>query len=66
MDFNMKFLKLKDLVTNIKYNSILIVVDKFTKYMYLILYIENSQQNRPLRLFWIELSNTIEYQKLLY
>jgi hypothetical protein len=37
-DFIVKLLKLKDLVIEQEYNSILIVVDKFTKWGYFILY----------------------------
>ena len=40
MDFIIKFLKSEDLIIDIKYNNILIVVDKFTKYIYLIPYNE--------------------------
>ena len=40
MDFIVKLLKSEDISTKIKYNSILIVVNKFTKYIYLILYNE--------------------------
>ena len=37
MDFIMKLLKSEDVSTRVKYNSILVVVDKLTKYTYLIL-----------------------------
>ena len=40
MDFIIKLLKSENLITNIKYNNILVVVNKFTKYVYLILYNE--------------------------
>ena len=36
MDFIIKLLKLENISTEIRYNNILIVVDKFTKYIYLI------------------------------
>ena len=36
MDFIVKLSKLEDVSTGIKYNNILIVVDKFIKYVYLI------------------------------
>ena len=36
----MKLLKLKDPITRQKYNSIFIIVDKFTKWGYFIAYIE--------------------------
>ena len=38
MDFIIKFPKSEDLTISIKYNSILVVVDKLTKYVYLISY----------------------------
>ena len=36
----MKFLKSEDLTNSIKYDSILVIIDKLTKYIYLILYNE--------------------------
>ena len=38
IDFIVKFPKSEDLTTDIKYNNILIVVDKLIKYIYLISY----------------------------
>ena len=38
IDFIVKLLKLEDLTISTKYDSILIIVDKFTKYIYLISY----------------------------
>ena len=38
MDFIVKFLKSEDLVTNIKYDSILIIINKLIKYTHLISY----------------------------
>ena len=40
MDFIVKFPKSEDLVTNARYNNILIVINRLTKYAHLILYIE--------------------------
>ena len=40
MDFIMKLLKSENISTEIKYNNILIVVDKLTKYIHLIFYSE--------------------------
>jgi hypothetical protein len=40
-DFIVKLLKLKDLVIGQEYNSILIIVDKFTKWGYFIPYSES-------------------------
>ena len=39
-DFIVKLLKLKDPITGQKYNSIFIIVDKFTKWGYFITYTE--------------------------
>ena len=36
MDFIVKLLKLEDICIEIKYDSILVVVDKLTKYVYFI------------------------------
>ena len=36
----MKFPKSEDLIIDTKYNNILVVINKFTKYIYLILYNE--------------------------
>ena len=41
MDFIVKLSRLEDISIEIRYNSILIVVDKFTKYAYLIFCKEN-------------------------
>ena len=40
-DFIIKLLKSKDLVIGQKYNSILVVIDKLTKWGYFILYTED-------------------------
>ena len=40
MDFIVKFLKSEDTNTDIKYNNILIIVDKLIKYIYFISYME--------------------------
>ena len=37
MDFIVKFLQLEDINSNIKYNNILIIIDKLIKYIYFIL-----------------------------
>ena len=41
MDFIIKLSKSKDINTEIKYNSILIIIDKLIKYIYLIFYKKN-------------------------
>ena len=38
MDFIVKLLRLKDFITMKKYNAILIIVDRLTKYFYIILF----------------------------
>ena len=43
MDFIIKFLKSKNISTNIKYNNILIVIDKLIKYAHLLSYIDIFQ-----------------------
>ena len=40
MDFIIKFPKLEDISTDIKYDSIIIIINKLTKYTYFILYME--------------------------
>ena len=42
LDFVVKLLLLKDLLTRVEYDSILIIIDRLTKYTYIILYIEAS------------------------
>jgi hypothetical protein len=42
LDFVVKLLLLRDLITGIKYDFILVVTDKLTKYTYIILYLEAS------------------------
>ena len=41
MDFIVRLLKSKDISTDIKYNNILIIINKLIKYIYFILYLEN-------------------------
>jgi hypothetical protein len=42
LDFVIKLLLLQDLITRIKYDSILVITDRLTKYTYIILYLEAS------------------------
>jgi hypothetical protein len=42
LDFVVKLLLSQDLITGVKYNSILVITDKLTKYIYIILYLEAS------------------------
>jgi hypothetical protein len=50
-DFIVKLLKLKDLVIGQEYNSILIIVDKFTKWGYFILYLESIMSEELSRIY---------------
>jgi hypothetical protein len=40
LDFVIKLLLLQDLITRIEYDFILVIIDKLTKYIYIILYLE--------------------------
>jgi hypothetical protein len=42
LDFVVKLLLLRDLITGIKYDFILVIIDRLTKYTYIILYLEAS------------------------
>jgi hypothetical protein len=42
LDFVIKLLLSRDLITRIKYDFILVVMDKLTKYIYMILYLKAS------------------------
>jgi hypothetical protein len=42
LDFIVKLLLSQDLITRIKYNSILVVIDRLIKYIYMILYLKTS------------------------
>jgi hypothetical protein len=42
LDFIVKLLLLQDPITRIKYDSILVIMDKLIKYTYIILYLEAS------------------------
>ena len=57
----MKLLKSENYITEISYNSILIVVDKLTKYLYLILY---KKINNAKQIIWFILDRVIKYYKI--
>ena len=42
MDFIVKLLPSKELLTGVIYNSILVIVDRLTKFVYFVLYLEAS------------------------
>ena len=46
MDFIVKLPKSKDINTDIKYNNILIVIDKLIKYTYFILYMKKFESKQ--------------------
>jgi hypothetical protein len=50
-DFIVKLLKLKDLVTGQEHDSILIVVNKFTKWGYFILYLKSMTLKKLSRIY---------------
>jgi hypothetical protein len=46
LDFVIKLLLLQNLITGIEYDSILVIINKLTKYIYIILYLEaNTAEN---------------------
>jgi hypothetical protein len=42
LDFVVKLLLLRDLITRIEYDFILVIMDRLTKYIYIILYLKAS------------------------
>ena len=42
LDFVIKLLLLRDLITGVEYDFILVITDRLTKYTYIILYLEAS------------------------
>ena len=57
IEFIVKLLKLKDLIINKKYNSILVIVGRLTKYFYILLFkkkyiVEQLEAILPERLIW--------------
>jgi hypothetical protein len=42
LDFVVKLLLSRDLITGVEYNSILVIINKLTKYTYIILYLKAS------------------------
>ena len=62
MDFIIKLLKSENKAINTKYNNILVVVNRLTKYIYLILYNERSMMKQTV---WIILDKIIQYYEIL-
>ena len=58
----MKFSKSEDLIINIKYNSILVIIDKLTKYIYLISY---NKKFMTKQIIQIILDKVIRYYEIL-
>ncbi|KAM3461008.1 hypothetical protein MY5147_009972 [Beauveria neobassiana] len=52
MDFIVKLLKSKELMTGAVYDSILVIVDKLTKYAYYIPYMESSDAKDLVYMFF--------------
>ena len=61
MDFIIKFPKSEDLVINIKYDNILVIVNKLIKYTYLILYNEKFTAKQITQ---IVLDRVIQYYRI--
>ena len=61
MDFIVKFSKSEDISTGIKYNNILIIVNKLIKYAYIILYMKIFEIRQ---IAWIILDKIIRYYKI--
>ena len=61
IDFIVKFPKSKNIITDIKYDSILIVVNKFTKYAHLIPYNEKYMTKQRA---WIILDRVIQHHRI--
>ena len=61
MDFIVKLLKSEDSITNTKYNSILVVVDKLTKYTHLISYNKKFIIKQTI---WVILDKVIRYHRI--
>ena len=62
MDFIIKLLKLENISIEVKYNSILIVVDKFIKYIYLIFCNKKFTVKQTV---YIVLDKVIKYHRIL-
>ena len=58
MDFIIKLLKLENISIEVKYDSILVIVDKLTKYIYLISYNERFTTKQTV---YIVLDKVIRY-----
>ena len=56
IDFIVKFSESEDVSTNIKYNSILVIINKLTKYVHFILYRESFKAKK---ITWIVLNRII-------
>ena len=61
MDFIIKLPKSEDLTTGIEYNSILMIIDKLTKYTHLILY---NKKFTTKQTAWVILDKVIQYHRI--
>ena len=62
MDFIVKLPKSEDISTGVRYNSILVVVDKLTKYTHLISYKEDFTAKQTV---YVVLDRVIRYHRIL-
>ncbi len=61
MDFIVKLPKLKDLVLGVQHNSILVIVDRLTKYLYFIPYSESINAEQ---LGYLVLNRLVRYYRI--
>jgi hypothetical protein len=66
LDFVVKLLLLRDLIIKIEYDFILVVIDKLTKYTYMILYLEaNIAENLVYTFLRIIIANYNILEKMI-
>ena len=65
IDFIIRLPRTKNITTEIKYNNILIVVDKLIKYIHLVLYKKHLQHDKQSKIYLIEQYDIIRSQKQL-
>jgi hypothetical protein len=66
LDFVIKLLLSRDLIIKIEYDSILVVTDKLTKYIYIILYLEaNIAENLAYMFLKVVVANYSILEKII-
>jgi hypothetical protein len=66
LDFVVKLLLLRDLIIGIKYDSILVIMDKLIKYIYMILYLEaNTAENLAYMFLRVVVANYNALEKMI-